>query len=198
MKHALVALGVLAAMSSAACLQQEDIDPMTKQAKYRAYSKNPFFSDGRAMRTPPPNTVARERSVVPQVAYGLDEKGQPVAVSPLVATPELMKLGQKQFDIHCAICHGATGDGHTLVSTQMSLKAPPNLIEKSKRDLPDGTIFNVITNGYGLMNGYAADLTTEERWAVVLYLRALQRSQSTVLADAPEEIRAELSKEVQK
>jgi len=198
MKTALIAFGLLAAMSSAACLQQEDIDPMTKQAKYKAFTQNPFFSDDRAMRTPPANTIARERTASPQLEYGTDDKGAPLAAIPVALTPELMKLGHKQFDIHCAICHGATGDGHSLVSTQMSLKTPPNLIEKSKRDLLDGTIFNAITNGYGLMNGYAADLTSEERWAVVAYLRALQRSQATTLADAPADVRAQLEKEAQK
>jgi mono/diheme cytochrome c family protein len=197
MKTALIAFGLLAVMSSAACLQQEDIDPMTKQAKYKPFTQNPFFSDGRAMRTPPPNTVSRERTANPAVEYGTDEKGAPLAVSPLATTALLLATGHKQFNIHCAICHGGSGDGRSLVSSQMSLKTPPNLIAADKRALPDGRIFNSITNGYGLMNGYAADLTSEERWAVVAYLRALQRSQSTTMADAPADVQAQLQKEAQ-
>ena len=197
MKTALLSFGLLAVISTSACLQQEDIDPMTKQAKYKPYSPNPFFSDGRAMRTPPANTVSRERTANPQVEYGTDDKGMPLAVSPLATTAALLATGHKQFDIHCAICHGASGNGHSLVSTQMSLKIPPNLIVPDKRALPDGRIFNSITNGYGLMNGYAADLTSEERWAVVAYLRALQRSQSTTMADAPQDVQAQIQKEAQ-
>ena len=188
---------LLASVSLSSCLQQEDIDPMVKQAKYKPFTPNPFFSDGRAMRTPPANTISRERSPSPQIEYGTDDKGLPLSANPIALTPKLLATGRKQFDIHCAICHGATGDGHSLVSTQMSLKTPPNLIEKSKRDLLDGTIFNAITNGYGLMAGYSADLSSEERWAVVAYLRALQRSQATTLADAPADVRTQLEKEAQ-
>ena len=183
-----------AALCVAGCFAQEDIDPMTQQAKYKAFAPNPFFADGRSMRVPPANTVSRERPISSsQLEYGLDEKGTQIDKSPVALTPALMATGHKQYDIHCAVCHGVAGDGKSLVATQMSLKSPPNLIEK--KGLSDGHIFNAITSGYGLMGGYAADLTNEERWAVVAYLRALQRSQSTTLADAPAEVRSQLEKE---
>jgi hypothetical protein len=183
-------LALLGALSG--CIQQEEIDPMVKQAKYKAYAPNPFFADGRAMRVPPGGTVPRERRLGSSaLIHGLDDKGQPITGFPLPLTPELLKTGQKKFNIHCAICHGIAGDGQSLVASQMSLKAPPSLHER--RNLTDGHLYEVVANGYGLMAGYGVELTIEERWAVVAYVRALQRSQDARLEDAPAEVRAHLS-----
>ncbi len=193
----LLVSALAAAVSLSACLQQEDIDPMTKQAKYKPFTQNAFFADGRAMRTPPANTVARERANA-QTFSGRDDSGQMIATNPFPLSAQFLATGRKQYDIHCAICHGATGDGHSLVSTQMSLILPPSLVNTAKRALTDGFIFNALTNGWGLMAGYAADMTTEERWAVVAYVRALQRSQGTTIADATADARAQLEKEAQK
>lgn len=183
-----------ALVSLAGCVQSESIDPMMVQPKYKAYARNDFFLDGRAMRTPPANTIPRERTVGrPELTTGADKKGNRVTAIPVPVTRKLLETGRGKFNIHCAICHGLAGDGNSLVATQMSLRPPPSLHERASQ--PVGHTFEVITAGYGLMPGYAAELSIEERWAVVAYLRALQRSQDARLADAPPDARERLQKE---
>jgi mono/diheme cytochrome c family protein len=105
-------------------------------------------------------------------------------------TRQLLELGRKRFDITCGTCHGPVGDGNSIVATQMSLRPPPSLHKYSDR--PPGYIFDVITKGFGLMASYAADMTVEERWAVVAYVRALQLSQAVPLTQIPPAERARL------
>jgi mono/diheme cytochrome c family protein len=88
---------------------------------------------------------------------------------------ELLELGHKRFDITCGTCHGPLGDGDSIVARQMSLRPPPSLHKYVDR--PAGYFFEVITRGFGMMASYAAELSIEERWAVVAYIRALQLSQ---------------------
>ena len=177
---------------SLACIQQEAIDPMVKQAKYKAYAPNPFFADGRAMRTPPAGTVARVQQLgSTQLIRGVDERGVKISNFPLVLDRALLELGRKKYEIHCALCHGLAGDGQSLIASQMSLKTPPSLHER--RQLVNGHIYEVVTNGYGLMAGYGVELSVEERWAVVAYVRALQRTETARLEDAPPAERALLA-----
>jgi mono/diheme cytochrome c family protein len=188
-----VVLGAFAMLGSG-CVQSESIDPMMVQPKYKAYSRNDFFLDGRAMRTPPANTIPRERTIGNlALTTGADEKGTRVTAIPVAVTHDLLETGRNKFNIHCAVCHGLLGDGNSLVATQMSLRPPPNLHERTAQ--PVGHTYEVIANGYGLMPSYAAELSVDERWAVVAYVKALQRSQAARLADAPAEARARLEKE---
>ena len=185
---------LLVASLAAGCVQSESIDPMMLQPKYKAYARNDFYLDGRAMRVPPANTIPRER-VVGNLALttGTDDQGKILTAIPVKLTHELLSRGQAKFNIYCAICHGLAGDGKSLVASQMALRPPPSLHERASQ--PVGHTYEVIANGYGLMPSYAADLTVEDRWAVVAYVRALQRSQAAKLSDAPAPVRAELSKE---
>jgi mono/diheme cytochrome c family protein len=184
---------LLLALSSACSLSTSSIDPLEEQPKYRAFTANPFFDDGRAMRTPPAGTIPREKIVErPEYTTGKDASGAELTSIPVPVTREIMATGRKQFEIRCAICHGLLGDGVSLVGAKMSLRPPPLLVPKPH--LP-GHVFSVITGGYGLMGSYAAELTVEERWAVVAYLQALNRSQSARLADAPADVRALLERE---
>ncbi len=190
MIRVLCILGVLLA----GCIDTSTIDPLERQPKYVPYAANPFFADGRAMRTPPPSTVPRERAVLrPEFTAGKDAQGDVVNAIPIPVTRALMTLGRKYFEIRCATCHGLVGDGVSLVATQMSLRPPPSLL-RNKNTGP-GHVYQVITGGYGLMASYAAELNPEERWAVIAYLQALQRSQGAQLADAPPDVRAQLLKE---
>jgi mono/diheme cytochrome c family protein len=145
------------------------------------------------MRQPPTGTVPREKLVAnPAVAEG-KVNGKEVTEIPVAITPALLQTGHKEFDIVCATCHGLLGDGRSLVAANMSLRPPPNLHDR--RDMTVGYYFQVITQGYGLMPSYAAELSVEERWAVIAYLRALQLSQNAPLALAPPEERARLQRE---
>ncbi|GAC1597520.1 MAG: cytochrome c [Myxococcales bacterium] len=185
---------LLLALFSAACGDTTLFDPMERQPKYKAYGRNDFFLDGRAMRTPPANTIPRERTVGrPELTTGADAKGTRVTSIPLPVTRALLETGRGKYNIHCAICHGLAGDGNSLVASQMSLRPPPSLHERASQSV--GHYFEVVSAGYGLMSGYAAELSIEERWAVIAYVRALQRSQDARLADAPPDVRARLQKE---
>ena len=188
----LARLAAAALLFGTACIQQEAIDPMVKQAKYKAYAPNPFFADGRAMRPPPGGTVPRERQLgSTQLIHGVDEKGAKISNFPLPLDRALLETGRKKYEIHCALCHGLAGDGRSLISSQMSLKTPPSMHER--RHLLNGHIYEVVTNGYGLMAGYGVELSVEERWAVVAYVRALQRTETARLEDAPPAERALLA-----
>ena len=190
------ALLLLAALSLA-CGDTTIFDPMKRQPKFRAFAANPQFEDGRAMRQPPEGTVPRERQTMrPEITDGRDRSGQIVTAIPIPVTKDLMLLGRTKFEVYCAICHGLVGDGVSLVATQMSLRPPPNLHQIRNPD--PGHVFQVISEGFGLMPSYAPQLTAHERWAVVAYLEALRRSQAGTLADAPPDIQQKLRAEVER
>jgi mono/diheme cytochrome c family protein len=187
------ACAIAAVALLAACGDTTIFDPMERQPKARAYAANPFFEDGRAMRQPPPGTVPRERIVQnPALTRGWTGE-RDVTEIPVPLTRALLDLGHRKFDIYCATCHGLVGDGRSPVAANMSLRLPPNLHDRA--GMPVGHYYQVIANGFGLMPGYSAELSVEERWAVVAYLRALQLSQNAPLALAPAQERERLSKE---
>ncbi len=179
------------ALLAAGCGDTTLFDPMERQPKFKAFAANPEFEDGRAMRQPPAGTVPRERQTLrPEITLGRGRDGQVVSAIPLPVTRELLETGRTRFEIHCAVCHGLLGDGVSPVATQMSLRPPPNLAKL--RNPGPGYVFQVISDGFGLMGGYAAELTPQERWAVVSYVEALRRSQSATLADAPPDVQKRL------
>ncbi|MCA1827820.1 MAG: cytochrome c [Myxococcales bacterium] len=169
---------------------------MERQPKFRAFSANSLYEDGRAMRQPPAGTVPREAITMrPEITTAADRKGAVIDTIPISVTRELMDAGRTRFEIHCAPCHGLLGDGVSPVATQMSLRPPPNL-HKIRNPSP-GHVFQVISLGFGLMPSYAPQLTAEERWAIVAYVEALRRSQSAMLAEAPPDIQKKLREEPQ-
>jgi mono/diheme cytochrome c family protein len=181
-------------LGAAACGDTLIVDPMERQPKMRAFAANTHYEDGRSMRAPPSGTVSREQHAVPlEIASGRDREGKTVSAIPVALTRELLDHGRKDFEIYCAVCHGLVGDGYSPVSTQMSLRPPPSL-HKLANPSP-GHVFQVISEGFGLMPSYATQLEPEERWAVVAYVEALRRSQSAKVADAPKAIQDKLAKE---
>jgi hypothetical protein len=198
----LVFASAFPALASLGC-DENLLDPIAdRQPRAHAYKESVFFADGLSMRAPPDGTVPRERITMnPTLTTGREgETGQIAAngervpsytnAIPLPVTRKLLELGRKRFDITCATCHGPIGDGNSIVATQMSLRPPPSLHNYSDR--PPGYIFEVISKGFGLMASYAAELTIEERWAVVAYVRALQISQNATLDRAPADVRSRL------
>ena len=95
-----------------------------------------------------------------------------------------MARGQERFDIYCSPCHGRTGEGDGMV-VRRGYRRPPSFHEDRLRDAPVGHFFDVITNGFGAMPDYAAQITAADRWAIVAYIRALQLSEHATLADVP-------------
>jgi mono/diheme cytochrome c family protein len=168
-------------------------DPMQRQQKYKAYQVSPYHADGLAMQAPPTGTVQFQAPVDGPLLTGLSADGRPLPISPVPPTPALLATGRKRFDIHCAVCHGVLGDGQSQVALNMALRRPPNL--HLYRDVADGYVYQVISQGFGLMPSYAAELSEEERWAVVAYLRALQLSQRASVEQLPPALRDRLAGE---
>ena len=114
--------------------------------------------------------------------------GVPVTKLPLPVTVELVSRGGERFRIFCVACHGVLGDGASQVAENMARRPPPSLHEDRIRALPVGALFRVISEGYGLMPSYAAELSLEDRWAVAAYVQALELSQRVELAALPPEL----------
>ena len=185
----LAGLAVLAAVGLTGCPR---LAPMQQQPKYEAYEASDFFQDGLAMRAPPAGTVPFRSLVEPAVATGRGPDGKPLAVAPVRIDAPMLERGRKKFDVHCAVCHGVLGDGDSQVAMNMSLRRPPSL--HLYRDRPDGHLYQVIQEGFGLMPSYAHELSVEDRWAVVAYVRALQLSQNARVEQLPGEARERLER----
>jgi mono/diheme cytochrome c family protein len=169
------------------------LDPMQRQPKYRAYQASEASPDGLAMRHPPAGTIPFGKIPDAAVATGLGPDGRPLERAPLPPTAALLARGRNRFEVLCAACHGVLGDGQSQVAINMALRRPPSL--HAYRDVPDGHIYRVISEGFGLMPPYAAALSIEDRWAVVGYVRALQLSQHASLEQVPPDARRRLEEE---
>lgn len=191
---------------------------MVRQPKVRAQAPLGFFADGRGARVPVPGTVPIGYEPPPRLG---ESSFEPVAIEmnlrsrsgfsvgpdyyntgkmganwgtglPMTVTPELMERGRQRFNINCAVCHGMTaaGDG---ITKQYGLTTVATLQDERIRKMADGEIFNTITHGKNTMLAYGPNVTVSDRWAIIAYLRALQRSQNATEADVPPDHRAELA-----
>jgi mono/diheme cytochrome c family protein len=193
-------LAALARVSTSEKTRFHIVPDMDFQEKFKAQRKNAFFSDSRAMRQDAPGTVAVDGLREDDHFYrgrvdGGFAKTFPEQVDISEAT---MARGRDQFGTYCTPCHGIDGDGQGMVhlrakSLMQGTWVPPtNLHDATVRYKPVGEIFDVVTRGVRNMPSYARQIGTADRWAVVLYLRALQRSQEASLADVPETSRGAL------
>jgi len=171
---------------------------MDNQPKFKAQAASPLFADGRAMRPQVPGTVARGTLVEDErVATGRDKEGWVMAI-PVPVTRELLLRGQERYGIFCAPCHGLSGYGDGVVSRRAerleegTWTPAASFHTDTARNRPAGYIYNAIANGVRTMPPYGALIPVEDRWAIVAYVRALQRSQHATLADVPPELRQEL------
>lgn len=176
---------------------------MDHQAKYKPQAQSAFFADGRADRPTPAGAVAFGRTTdVADAAFlkadgqlhtGKEDKGAFVAGFPSAITVDakFMERGQDRYTIYCAPCHGAIGDGNG-ITKQYGMGATPTYHDERLRKMAEGEIFNVITHGKGNMLSYADKLSAEDRWAVVAYVRALQRAAHATIADVPPGNKSEL------
>jgi mono/diheme cytochrome c family protein len=113
---------------------------------------------------------------------------------PLPVSAELLRRGQKEFAVNCAVCHGATGQGNGITS-KYGLLGIANYHQDKYRQMADGQIFNTITHGYNTMMAYGDKVTVKDRWAIIAYIRALQKSQNARIEDVPEDQRGALDNE---
>lgn len=158
---------------------------MHDQPKYKPFRSSDFFTDGSAMRPQIDGTVARGQLVEDLLFHeGLDLDGVPVESIPMPVDRAVLLRGQERYGIFCAPCHGAAGDGRGMV-VQRGYKQPPSFHEARLRDTPVGYYFDVMTNGFGQMQSYAAQVPIADRWAITAYIRALQLSQGARVSDLP-------------
>lgn len=155
---------------------------MYNQPKAKAYSETEFFANGTSAQAIPPHTVeyhdARRNEAF---STGLTN-GFLVAKLPVKLTPQLLKRGRARYDIYCAVCHGAAGEGNGEV-VRRGFPAPPTFHSERLRNAPVGHFYDVMTNGYGVMYSYAARVPTADRWAIAAYIRALQQSRDVKASD---------------
>jgi len=162
---------------------------MDDQPKVRAQTASPFFSDGASMRQPVPGTVPigglKEDSAF-FTGKGADE--QFVATNPVAVDASVLERGRQRYVIYCQPCHDARGDGKGILFQRGNV---PTASFHQERILKyaDGQIFDVITNGQGLMAGYRWPIPPADRWAIVAYVRELQRKRSATATGAPADIK---------
>ena len=161
---------------------------MDRQAKLRPMEPNHFFANGISSQLPLAGTVARSEPI--QTASGAIYRFEDSPVNtghivgstnfiesnPLAVNAELLQRGRERFDIYCAPCHGRLGDGNGITKKIGVMAAVANLHDKRIVEMTDGEIFSTVSNGKGVMGAAGPLLPTEDRWAVIAYLRALQLS----------------------
>ena len=165
---------------------------MWNQPKYKPLAVSNFFPDQHASRPVVAGTVPYQGARLDDHKYKGKVDGQFASTIPYPITEEFLRRGQERFNIYCAVCHGKLGDGKSFVASRgFEAKKPANMHEQRLRDMAPGYFFDVITNGFGTMYGYASRIqNVEDRWAIVAYVNVLQLSQNATLADLPEEKRS--------
>ncbi len=164
---------------------------MHDQPKYKPLAASDFFPDGRAARPIPADTVSRDGLRDDEELYTGKLGGKLVETFPVPITRQVLLRGQERFNIFCSPCHGPTGDGRGIVVRRGFPQPNAYHIERLRKS-PPGYFFDVITNGFGRMQDYSAQIPVRDRWAIVAYVRVLQRSQDATLADVPPDERARL------
>lgn len=165
---------------------------MNNQPKAKSQSESTFWPDGRTVRMPPEHTVARNSLKADPAFYrGVDEEGKPVTQYPVELTEALVHRGQERYGIYCAPCHDAVGTGKGLVPTR-GWVPPPSFHDPRIQEFVPGQLFQVISEGVRTMPSYARQIPESDRWAIVSYIQALQRSHHATLEDVPPESRNNL------
>ncbi len=183
------------------------IQDMDQQFKYKTQDVSPIFADQRTMRPMVPDTVARGGARTDDHFHRgvVGEDWVETFPSRITVDRTLLNRGEERFNIYCTPCHGGSGYGDGIVHLRANALlneparnngtvwvAPKSLHEVGVNDQPVGQIYNTITNGVRTMAGYAAQISTEDRWAITAYVKALQRSQNASIDDIPADERQNL------
>jgi mono/diheme cytochrome c family protein len=181
-------------------------DDMADQPRYDPYEASTLFADGQSSRPLPLNTVARGHLRADEHLYAGKVNGEPATTFPFPVSEQWLLRGQQRYGIFCAVCHGATGDGDGMI-VQRGFTRPPAFYpvgahaesvpqlharEQYLLTAPVGHYFDVITNGWGAMFSYNDRIKPEDRWAIIMYIRALQMSQTAKIGDIPADERQRL------
>jgi hypothetical protein len=173
-------LGASALLLTVAACRQD----MHDQPKYRGLRGSDFFADGQSARPLVANTVARGHLNEDALLYTGKDGQNDATEFPFPVTDQVMARGRERFDIYCSPCHGRTGNGDGMV-VRRGFRRPPSYAEERLRTAPVGHIFDVITNGFGAMPDYQAQIPVDDRWAIVAYVKALQLSMYAPIDDVP-------------
>ena len=160
---------------------------MGNQPKNKPLSPSDFFADGRSVRTPVENTVSRSSLDNDQLMVTKES-----TMFPMPINEALLERGQERYRIFCSPCHGIQGDGNGMIVLR-GMKRPPTYHQDRLRQAPNGYFYDVITNGFGQMYNYAAQVPPRDRWAIVAYVRALQLSRNARVSDLSAEVREKLN-----
>ena len=168
---------------------------MHDQPKYKPLGETSFFTDKRQSRADVPHTIARGdlRDSDPEFYTGKSAKDgkTDVDVFPISVDKALLERGQQRFDVFCSPCHGRLGNGLGMI-VRRGFKQPPSYHIERLRTAPVGHFYDVITNGYGSMYNYAAQITPRDRWAIIAYIRTLQYSENQKAETLSAEAKAKL------
>jgi mono/diheme cytochrome c family protein len=179
---------------------------MERQLKLRPQKPNAFFTNGLSSQPPIPGTIARSQPLQTVSGPVYPYEDAPVNTGrvtgttnfieniPVAVNASMLQRGQQRFTINCSPCHGQLADGNGITRKVGAMAVVANLHDKRIVEMADGELFHVITNGRNWMGSYGANVTVEDRWAIIAYLRALQLSRLGSLDDVPEALRATLKK----
>jgi hypothetical protein len=171
---------LLAVAIFSACRQD-----MHDQPRYKPQARNDFFPDMRAARLPVDGTIARGQLHEDSYFYTGKVGNNPGEVLPFPVTHDVLERGQERYNIFCAPCHSRVGDGKGMIPSRGFSRMPPSYHIERLQKAPAGYYFDVITNGFGIMQGYSAQIPAADRWKIIAYIRALQLSQKASTADVP-------------
>lgn len=160
---------------------------MADQPKNRPQSPSDFFSDGRSERPLVENTVAH--GAVDDDVYHV---AKDYAGYPLPVDEKLLVRGEDRYKVFCTPCHGLQGDGNGMAAVR-GMKHPPSYHIDRLRQVPNGYLYDVITNGFGAMYSYSERIPPRDRWAIIAYIRALQLSRNAKASDLPEDLRQKVA-----
>lgn len=160
---------------------------MHDQPRFKPLAMSDFYADLRSARPPVEGTVARGQLHEDTYFYTGKIGDNPGDYMPFPVTEEVLTRGRERFDIYCAPCHSRLGDGNGMV-VQRGFRHPPTYHQDRLRKAPLGYFFDVMTNGFGAMPDYAAQIAPRDRWCIVAYIRALQLSQNATQAEAGQRV----------
>jgi len=182
----LMMLTSVAIFAIAGCRQQ-----MADQPHQRPLEPSNFFDDGMASRPVEPGTVARAGKEQNGLRFPSKVDGKLVDTFPFEVTMEVLARGQERYEIFCSPCHDRLGTGQGMI-VRRGFTPARSFHDPRLRDAPAGHFFEVMTQGFGQMPSYANQLSEQDRWAVIAYIRALQFSRNVRLDQLPPEDRAKM------
>ncbi len=165
---------------SAACRIDMHVQP-----RQNPLSRSDFFADQRSARPPVEGTVARGQLRADTYFYTGKVGASPGDYLPFPATREVLERGRERYNIYCAPCHSRVGDGIGFIPSRGFARKPPSYHIERLQKAPLGYFYDVMTNGFGIMSDYASQISPQDRWNIVAYIRALQLSQNATAADIP-------------